>query len=140
MLQHQARLDAPADEGFTAALMRALPPETERSPALALAQKRRAPGSGSVSALPGWLLISLPWLGIYGLVVTAAIMLWLAFTLAVIPASGLPVPPPLLGLGTMQAWTEMVNFLGAGLAHWMAPAMILGWLMWWLREQEWLLE
>ncbi|MEO6921786.1 MAG: hypothetical protein ABI171_22470 [Collimonas sp.] len=140
LLQNQARLDEPADEGFSAALMNALPPEVERSPAPVLMAKTLAPTTRRISVPPGWLAVALPWLGLYGLIVTAATMLWLALSLAVIPGFGLPASPPLLVLGTLDSWSGLVNFLGAGLAHWLAPAMILGWLAWWLREQEWLWE
>lgn len=137
LLQKQAGFDEAADEGFSAALMQILPPQAERMPDLAPVPTGAAPTQSDASVLPGWLAAALPWLGLYGLIVTAATMLWLALTLAVLPGAGFP---PLLGSGMVKSWEELANFLGAGLAHWLAPAVILGWLAWWLREQKWLMN
>ncbi|PFH08890.1 hypothetical protein BCF11_1265 [Collimonas sp. PA-H2] len=134
ILRRQAQLDEPADEGFAAAVMQILP---ERSTGSVVTTRKSISGDSSTSVLPGWLATLLPLLGVYGLVVTAATMQWLALTLAVIPGVG---APPLLGPGVLEAWESLANSLVIGLAHWLAPAMILGWLAWWLHQQEWLLE
>jgi hypothetical protein len=137
LLQQQAGFDEAVDQGFCAALMQILPPQAERMPQLAPLPKGTTPTLGDASVLPAWLAAALPWLGLYGLIVTAATMLWLAMTLAVLPGAGLP---PLFGSGMVEPWEEPADFLGAGLAHWLAPTVILGWLAWWLREQEWLMN
>jgi hypothetical protein len=134
MLRGQSQLDEPADEGFAAAVMQILP---ERSTGSVMAARRSASRDRSASVLPGWLAAVLPLLGVYGLVVTAATMLWLALTLAVIPGAG---AAPLIGPGVLEAWEGLADSLVINLAHWLAPAMILGWLAWWLHQQEWLLE
>ncbi|WP_211472108.1 hypothetical protein [Collimonas humicola] len=133
-LRRQARLDAPADDGFAAAVMQILP---ERSTEFVMAARSSTSRDRSVSELPDWLATVLPLLGVYGLVVTAATMLWLALTLAVIPGVA---AAPLFGPGVLEAWDGLANSLVIDLAHWLAPAMILGWLAWWLHQQEWLLE
>lgn len=139
MLRRQVRLDAPADQDFTFAVMQMLPSEAERV-AGTVAVHRQLAVRGH-SALPAWLAAALPWLGLYGLIVTAATLLWLALTLAVMPGAILPAAPSLLaGAGALEAWEELVDSLGAALGHWLAPAMILGWLVWCLLQQERLME
>lgn len=138
LLQRQARLDAPADQDFSAAVMQMLPPRSDRVSGAAAASRQLAPRRNSI--IPGWLAAALPWLGLYGLVVTAATLLWLALTLAVMPGAVAPATPSLLGSGALEAWEELANSLGMALAHWLAPTLILGWLAWWLHQQELLME
>jgi hypothetical protein len=128
LLHRQARRDVTADAGFSAAVMQMLPPRAEREAGAVAAARRR-------NGMPGWLATALPWLGLYGLVVAAATLLWLALTLAVMPAA-----PSLFASGALGAKEELVNFLVTALERWLAPALILGWLAWWLHQQEWLME
>jgi hypothetical protein len=127
LLQKQVGMDESADQGFSAALMQTLPPQAELARQLAPV----VPGRLPVSVLPSWLAIGLPWLGLYGLVVTAATMLWLALTQVVLPGAGWP---PLFDFGMTGSLAALVNLLATSLA----PAVILGWLAWWLHEQDWL--
>lgn len=129
LLQKQAGLDAVADQGFSAALMQMLPPQPDAARRLTLA----APGRAAASVLPAWLAAALPWLGLYGLVVSAAIMLWLALMQVALPGAGWPLWSD---IGLAESRHALVNSLAACLA----PVVILGWFAWWLREQDQLLE
>ncbi|MGB7192487.1 MAG: hypothetical protein WBD81_03445 [Collimonas pratensis] len=131
LLQQQAALDETADQGFSAVLMQQLPPQADAARRLAVA----LPCHAVASVLPAWLATALPWLGLYGLVVSAATMLWLALmqAQAVLPGAGWLL---LFGSGMAESRQALVNLLATSLA----PAVILGWLAWWLREQEGVLE
>lgn len=131
LLQQQAALDEIADQGFSAALMQQLPPQADAARRLTVA----LPGRAVASVLPAWLTAVLPWLGLYGLVVSAATMLWLALmqAQAVLPGAGSLL---LFDSGMTESRQALVNLLATSLA----PAVILGWLAWWLREQEGMLE